>query len=594
MIDLLQLFLTHLQGYKRQAVWSPILIVVEVICELLLPLVMAEIVDTAIPAGDETYIFQLGAVMLVLAGVAMLCGVLAAKYSAFASQGFGANLRQCLFDKVQEFSFADIDRFSSASLITRMTNDVNAMTMMLAMGLRMLVRAPVMLVAALCISFYLNARLALVLVVVIPLMVLVIGILMKVCTKLFETMQTKIDNLNNTLQENLVAIRVVKAFVREGYERIKFKKSNDELMDAALAVGLRIIAIMPVMMLALNGATVAVLYFGGGMVMGGTFELGDLQAFINYIVQILMSVMMVAMSLLQLSRAQACAHRIKEVLETSVENKPEGEICRAALPGEAADGTDHVLPAPRGEVEFRDVSFKYVASGSGDDVLSHISFHVRPGQFVAIVGGTGTGKSTLVNLIPRFYDVTGGQVLLDGVDVRDYPLEELRGRIGMVLQTNILFSGTIRENLLWGNPEATEEEMIQAAKDAQAYDFIMSFPDGFDTSLSQGGVNVSGGQKQRLCIARAMLRKPAVLILDDSTSAVDSATEAAIRESFATNLKDTTVIIIAQRISSVQYADEILILEDDHIAARGTHEELLATSPIYQEIYQSQQEGVGE
>lgn len=596
MIDLLQLFLTHLQGYKRQAVWSPILIVVEVICELLLPLVMAEIVDTAIPAGDETYIFQLGAVMLVLAGVAMLCGVLAAKYSAFASQGFGANLRQCLFDKVQEFSFADIDRFSSASLITRMTNDVNAMTMMLAMGLRMLVRAPVMLVAALCISFYLNARLALVLVVVIPLMVLVIGILMKVCTKLFETMQTKIDNLNNTLQENLVAIRVVKAFVREGYERIKFKKSNDELMDAALAVGLRIIAIMPVMMLALNGATVAVLYFGGGMVMGGTFELGDLQAFINYIVQILMSVMMVAMSLLQLSRAQACAHRIKEVLETepSVENKPEGEICRAALPGEAADGTDRVLPAPRGEVEFRDVSFKYVASGSGDDVLSHISFHVRPGQFVAIVGGTGTGKSTLVNLIPRFYDVTGGQVLLDGVDVRNYPLEELRGRIGMVLQTNILFSGTIRENLLWGNPEATEEEMIQAAKDAQAYDFIMSFPDGFDTSLSQGGVNVSGGQKQRLCIARAMLRKPAVLILDDSTSAVDSATEAAIRESFATNLKDTTVIIIAQRISSVQYADEILILEDDHIAARGTHEELLATSPIYQEIYQSQQEGVGE
>ena len=584
MIDLLQLFLTHLQGYKRQAVWSPILIVVEVICELLLPLVMAEIVDTAIPAGDETYIFQLGAVMLVLAGVAMLCGVLAAKYSAFASQGFGANLRQCLFDKVQEFSFADIDRFSSASLITRMTNDVNAMTMMLAMGLRMLVRAPVMLVAALCISFYLNARLALVLVVVIPLMVLVIGILMKVCTKLFETMQTKIDNLNNTLQENLVAIRVVKAFVREGYERIKFKKSNDGLMDAALAVGLRIIAIMPVMMLALNGATVAVLYFGGGMVMGGTFELGDLQAFINYIVQILMSVMMVAMSLLQLSRAQACAHRIKEVLETepSVENKPEGEICRAALPGEAADGTDHVLPAPRGEVEFR------------DDVLSHISFHVRPGQFVAIVGGTGTGKSTLVNLIPRFYDVTGGQVLLDGVDVRNYPLEELRGRIGMVLQTNILFSGTIRENLLWGNPEATEEEMIQAAKDAQAYDFIMSFPDGFDTSLSQGGVNVSGGQKQRLCIARAMLRKPAVLILDDSTSAVDSATEAAIRESFATNLKDTTVIIIAQRISSVQYADEILILEDDHIAARGTHEELLATSPIYQEIYQSQQEGVGE
>ena len=582
MIYLLQLFLTHLQGYKRQAVWAPVLIVLEVICELLLPLVMSEIVDTAIPAGDEVQIFKLGLLMLLLAGVAMLCGVLASRFAAFASQGFGGNLRQCLFDKVQQFSFADIDRFSSASLITRMTNDVNAMTMMLAMGLRMLVRAPVMLVAALAICFTLNARLALVLVVVIPLMVLAIGILMKVCTKLFEVMQQRIDSLNNTLQENLVAIRVVKIFVRGDFERKKFKKSNDDLMDAALAVGLRIIAILPVMMLALNGATVAVLYFGGRMVMGATFELGDLQAFINYIVQILMSVMMVAMSLLQLSRSQACAHRINEVLNTepSVEDKP--------------GAAQQALPQPKGAVEFRDVSFKYVASGSGDDVLSHISFSVKPGQFVAIVGGTGTGKSTLVNLIPRFYDVTGGSVLVDGMDVRDYPLEELRSRIGMVLQTNVLFSGTIRENLLWGNPDATEEEIIQAAKDAQAYDFIMSFPDGFDTNLSQGGVNVSGGQKQRLCIARAMLRKPAVLILDDSTSAVDSATEAAIRESFAKNLKGTTVIIIAQRISSVQYADEILILEDDHIAGRGTHEELLRSNAIYQEIYQSQQEGVGE
>ena len=579
---MLQLFLTHLQGYKRQAVKAPILIVLEVICELLLPLVMSEIVDTAIPTGDVGYIFKIGLVMLALAGVAMFCGVFASKYAAFASQGFGANLRQCLFDKVQEFSFADIDRFSSASLITRMTNDVNAMTMMLAMGLRMLVRAPVMLVAALCISFTLNAKLALVLVVVIPLMLIAVGGLMFICTRLFETMQKKIDNLNNTLQENLVAIRVVKIFVRADYERKKFKKSNDELMDAALAVGLRIIAILPIMMLAMNGATVAVLYFGGRMVMNATFDLGQLQAFINYIVQILMSVMMVAMSLLQLSRAQACAHRINEVLNTepSVEDKPEAG--------------KQVLPAPKGEVEFRDVSFKYVATGTGDDVLSHISFDVKPGQFVAIVGGTGTGKSSLVNLIPRFYDVTGGAVLLDGVDVRDYPLEELRSRIGMVLQTNVLFTGTIRENLKWGKEDATEEEIIQAAKDAQAYDFIMALPDGFDTMLTQGGTNVSGGQKQRLCIARAMLRKPAVLILDDSTSAVDSATEAAIRESFAKNLKDTTVIIIAQRISSVQYADEILILEDDHIAAHGTHDELLKSSPIYQEIYQSQQEGVGE
>ena len=579
---MLSLFLTHLQGYKKQAILSPILIILEVICELLLPLVMAEIVDTAIPAENVTYIFQLGALMLLLAGISMACGVLAAKYSTFASQGFGANLRQCLFDQVQQFSFADIDRFSSASLITRMTNDVNAMTMMLAMGLRMLVRAPVMLIAALIISISLNARLAFILVVVIPLMALVIGILMKMCTKLFEVMQARIDALNNTLQENLVAIRVVKAFVRENHERKKFKKANDELMQAALSVGLRVIAILPVMMLCLNGATVAVLYFGGKMVMGATFDLGSLQAFINYIFQILMSVMMVAMSLLQLSRAQACAHRINEVLNTvpSVQDR------------EGAPQAQ--LPAPKGKVEFEDVSFKYVATGTGDDVLSHISFSVEPGQFVAIVGGTGTGKSSLVNLIPRFYDVTGGRVLVDGMDVRDYPLDELRGRIGMVLQTNVLFTGTIRENLLWGNPDATEEEIIQAAKDAQAYDFIMSFPDGFDTYLDQGGVNVSGGQKQRLCIARAMLRKPAILILDDSTSAVDSTTEAAIRQSFARNLKGTTVIIIAQRISSVQYADQILILDDDHIAGQGTHEELLASNPIYQEIYRSQQEGVGE
>ena len=579
---MLQIFLTHLQGYKKVAVRAPILMVLEVICELLLPLVMARIVDVAIPSGNVTYIFQLGGAMLLLAGVSMACGVLGSKYASYASQGFGGNLRQALFDKVQTFSFADIDRFSSASLITRMTNDVNAMTMMLAMGLRMLVRAPVMLVAALIISITLNAKLALVLAVVIPVMAVIIAFIMKVCTKLFEAMQKKIDSLNNTLQENLVAIRVVKAFVRAGYERTKFKKANDELMEAALNVGLKIIAIMPIMMLCMNGATIAVVFFGGRMVMEGSFLLGDLQAFINYIFQILMSVMMVAMSLLQLSRAQACAHRINEVLNTEPDIEDTVESQTAAL------------PAPKGQVEFRDVSFKYVATGTGDDVLSHISFTVKPGQFVAIVGGTGVGKSSLVNLIPRFYDVTGGAILVDGKDVRDYPLEELRARIGMVLQNNVLFSGTIRENLLWGRPDATEEEMIQAAKDAQAYDFIMALPNGFDTHMEQGGVNVAGSQKQRLCIAPAMLRKPAILILDDSTSAVDSATEAAIRESFQKNLAGTTVIIIAQRISSVQYADEILVLDDDHIAGQGTHEELLASNPIYQEIYQSQQEGVAE
>ena len=574
--------MTHLEGYKKEALRSPVFIVLEVICELLLPLAMAEIVNEAIPSGDIGRIFLLGGVMLLLSVLAMVFGVLSAKYATFASQGFGANLRQCLFDKIQSFSFADIDRFSSASLITRTTNDVNAMTMMLNMGLRMLWRAPVMLIVALVITIKLNARLSLVLLTVIPVLALGIGVIMKICSRLFQVMQQKIDGLNNTLQENLVAIRVVKAFVRQDHEKSKFKTANDQLTQAGMNVGLRVITMMPLMTVAMNAATVGVLYLGGKMVMKAQFDLGDLQAILTYVSQILMSVMMVAMTLLQLSRAQACARRINEVLDTepSVENSD-----RSAA---------RTLPAPRGEVEFRDVSFKYVASGTGDDVLEHISFTVRPGQFVAIVGGTGTGKSSLVNLIPRFYDVTGGAVLVDGMDVRDYPLEQLRSRIGMVLQSNILFSGTIRENLLWGDPDATEEQMIQAAKDAQAYDFIMSFPDGFDTLLEQGGVNVSGGQKQRLCIARAMLRRPAILILDDSTSAVDSATEAAIRASFAKNLKGTTVIIIAQRISSVQYADEILVLDDGKIAGQGTHEELLANNTIYQEIYQSQQEGVQE
>ena len=579
---MLQLFMTHLEGLKKDAVKSPVLILLEVALELLLPLVMTEIVDVAIPDGNVGYIFRLGVLMVVISLASMACGVLSAKYATFASQGFGANLRQALFNKVQEFSFADIDRFSSASLITRMTNDVNQMTMMLNMGLRMLFRAPAMLLFALVISLSINAKVACVLLVVVPVMAVAIGVIMKICGRLFGIMQKKIDGLNNTLQENLVAIRVVKAFVREDHERVKFSKANDEMMQAGINVGMRVITIMPVMTLCMNAATVGVLYIGGRLVMKGDFLLGDLQAILNYVFMVLMSVMMVAMTLLNLSRAQACAKRINEVLETQPNV------------ADAKDAAQRKLPEARGKVEFDHVSFRYVTGGTGDDVLHDISFTVEPGKFVAIVGGTGTGKSSLVNLIPRFYDVTGGRVLVDGMDVRDYPLEELRGRIGMVLQNNVLFSGTIRENLMWGRDDATEEEMIQAAKDAQAYDFIMALPEGFDTVLTQGGTNVSGGQKQRLCIARAMLRKPAILILDDSTSAVDSTTEAAIRESFAKNLKDTTVIIIAQRISSVRYADEILILDDDHIAGRGTHEELLATSKIYQEIYQSQQEGVGE
>lgn len=572
----------YIGQYRRYAVLTPVLIVLEVICELILPRLMAGIVDIGIAQNDMAYIIRSGGIMFALAAAAMVCGVLAAKYAAVCGLGFGANLRKAIFDRVQEFSFADIDRFSSASLITRMTNDVNTLQLLVTMGLRMLTRAPVMLVAALLVAISINARLAVVLLIVIPVMAIAIGVLMRITTRLFEAMQRKIDGLNGAVQENLVAIRVVKAFVRGAYEKTKFKSANDALTGAAMAVVMRIVFIMPVMMLCFNAATIGVLWLGGRMVIGGTLLIGDLSSFLTYIFQILMSVMMVAMSLLQLSRAQACARRIIEVLDA-----------RPAI-ADVPHSAEAKLPAPRGEVEFRDVSFKYSASGSGDDVLTGLNFKIGPGKFFAVVGGTGTGKSSLVNLIPRFYDVTGGTVLLDGMDVRDYPLEALRSRIGMVLQNNVLFSGTIRENLLWGKQDATEEELEQAAKSAQAYDFIMSFPEGFDTYIEQGGVNVSGGQKQRLCIARAMLKKPAVLILDDSTSAVDTATEARIRRSFRESLGGTTVIVIAQRISSVQYADEILVLDEGKVSALGSHDELLRTSAIYQEICASQTEGVKE
>ena len=571
----------YMGGYKRLALITPLLMILEVACELALPRFMANIVDVGIVQDDLGYILKMGGIMLVLAVGSMLCGMFGAKFAAVVGQGFGANLRRGIYNKVQEFSFADIDRFSSASLITRITNDVNAIQMMVTMALRMLVRAPVMLVAALAVAISINGQLALVMLVTIPLLVLAIGVLMAMCNRLFQILQKRIDSLNGTIQENLVAIRVVKAFVREGYEKTKFKHSNDELTKATINVDMRVIAMIPIMMIAMNGATAAVLYLGGRQVVIGTMLIGDLSSFITYIFQILMSVMMLGMSLLQLSRSIACARRIDEVLETepSIEDGP-------LTPDE--------LPEARGQVEFQHVDFKYDTGGTGENVLSGIDLTIQPGEFIAVVGGTGTGKSSLVNLIPRFYDVSAGAVLLDGVDVRDYPLEELRGRIGMVLQNNVLFTGTIRENLLWGRADATEEEMIQAAKNAQAYDFVMAFPDGFDTQMAQGGTNVSGGQKQRLCIARAMLRHPAVLILDDSTSAVDTATDAKIRQSFKDNLAGTTVIIIAQRISSVMSADRILVLDDGKIADMGTHDELMARCGIYQEIYQSQQEGVQE
>lgn len=566
-------------GYQGYAAASPLLVVLETACELILPLLMARIINQGIEGNNMTVIWQSGALMVAVALIATVVGGYAARCAAFAAQGLGANLRRAEFEKIASFSFADIDRFSSSSLITRLTNDLTNIQNVAIMCLRVLIRGVTMTVASVILTLAISPKLALVVCVVLPFMAVALGLLMKICFPLFEKMQKTLDHLNETVQENLIAVRVVKSYVREDHERRKFMDANDGFTTAGLNAVLRMVAIQPVMMICFSVATVLVLYNGGNMVLGGELEIGYLQTVTGYIMQILMSAMMIGMAVLQYTRAQASIRRVFEVLDA-----------QSAI----TDGGETSLPAPQGRVEFRDVSFRYQTEGAGEDVLKHINLTVEPGEFVAIVGGTGTGKSSLVNLIPRFYDVHSGKVLVDGLDVRDYPLDGLRGRIGMVLQNNVLFSGTIRENLLWGNENATEEELIQAAKDAQAYDFIMSFPEGFDTYLEQGGVNVSGGQKQRLCIARAMVRKPAVLILDDSTSAVDSATEGRIRESFRQNLKGTTVIIIAQRISSVQYADKIVVLDEGTVADVGAHSELMERSPIYREIYDSQQEGGGD
>ncbi|MDE6261606.1 MAG: ABC transporter ATP-binding protein/permease [Oscillospiraceae bacterium] len=570
---------SYLKGYEKYAVASPLLVVLETGCELTIPLLMAQIINQGILKEDMAPIWRSGALMVVVAVIATFAGGMAAKCATNAAQGLGANLRQAEFEKISSFSFADIDRFSSSSLITRMTNDVTKIQNMAMICLRILIRAGTMLIASVVLTLTISPKLALVVLVILPVMAAALLTIMRICMPLFEKMQKALDHLNETVQENLIAVRVVKSYVREDREREKFMDANDGFTAAGLRAVLRVVAMQPVMMICMASATVLALYFGGNMVLGLELDVGYLQTVLGYIMQILMSVMFVGMAILQYTQAQASTRRIFEVLDA-----------QPTISG----GGERELPAPQGRVEFRDVAFRYQTEGAGEDVLRNINLDIKPGEFVAIVGGTGTGKSSLVNLIPRFYDVHRGKVLVDGLDVRDYPLDGLRGRIGMVLQNNVLFSGTIRENLLWGNENATEEELIQAAKDAQAYDFIMSFPEGFDTYLEQGGVNVSGGQKQRLCIARAMVRKPAVLILDDSTSAVDSATEGRIRESFRQNLKGTTVIIIAQRISSVQYADKIVVLDEGTVSATGTHDELMAASKIYKEIYDSQQEGGGE
>ena len=573
----------YIQQYRKYFILAPLLVVGESLAELILPYLMGKIVDDGVQNGDIPYMLIVGGIMVVVAALGIVDGIFAAKFSAKASQGFGYNLREALFKKVQTFSFADVDKFSTASLVTRCTTDVKQLQQTAMELTRVLIRAPSLLIISLVICIRMNWKLSITFLIAIPTLLAVVLIVMKFTTYLFEVMQTKIDNLNASVQENLIAIRVVKSFVRMGHEKLKFKKANDDLMKTSISATIRLSIMEPATRMVLYGTTLAIYWFGGKMVGTGQLQSGQLLSFVTYINNILMSVMMCSMVLMGMTRARACGNRVVEVLnhEPDIKDGSEGE-----------NGTAEDTPI-RGEIRFDHVSFQYPQSDRRDMVLDDVSFTIPAGSFVAIVGATGVGKTSMVSLIPRFYDTTSGSVYIDGVNVKDYNLRHLRSHIGMVLQSNVLFTGTIRSNLQWGAPGAEDETLLSAAKDSQAYEFISRFPEGLDTEIEQGGVNVSGGQKQRLCIARAMLKKPSILILDDSTSAVDSGTEGKIRETFYSKYKDTTVLLVAQRISSVQYADQIIVLDQGKLSDMGSHDELMARSKVYQEIYASQQEGGG-
>ena len=577
-----------LKGLWIASVIGSLGMVLEAACQLYLPKLMGKIIDNGVtPVINETmsaadgraYVLKEAVIMILVSLIAIVGGITCMKLSSEVSQKFAARIRNAMFKKISSFSFKNIDEFSTASLTTRLTNDVTMIQNMTMMILRMLIRMPSMLIVASFFAVSINPRLASMLLFALPLIIIAVGVVMKFGFPMFKKMQKKIDALNSVVQENLIGIRVVKAFVREDHEKKKFKKANDNLSAMGEKAAGMIILAMPLMMLIFNLTMVMVIYKGGVSINAGDMTTGDLLSFISYVMEILMSLMMIAMLLVMVARGKACADRIKEVLDAEVD---------------IVNNEKTLTAEKHGRVQFENVNFRYSTQTDGDDILNGISFTAEPGQIIGIVGGTGCGKSSLVSLIPRLYDVTGGRVLIVDVDVRNYDIEELRELIGVVLQNNVLFTGTIKENIRWGKKDATDEEIIAACKAAQAHDFIMRQPDGYDTVLAQGGLNLSGGQKQRLCIARAMIKKPKILILDDSTSAVDTATEAKIRNAFYNELKDTTVFIIAQRISSVKEADEILVMDDGEIKGVGNHNELMETNEIYQEIYNTQQKGVIE
>ncbi|MBQ8592302.1 MAG: ABC transporter ATP-binding protein [Lachnospiraceae bacterium] len=567
-------YLKYVKPYIYAFILAPILMLTEVVGEVLLPALMANIINIGAAYQDVPYILQTGAVMLGVVVFMLIGGIGASYFAAKAAVSFATDLREDVYAKIQTFSFANIDKFSTGSLVTRLTNDITQLKNVIMMALKMLFRAPGMLIGALIMACRMNANLAAILLIVLPVMVVAIVIMIRTAFPRFDKMQKKLDKLNSTIQEALTNVRVIKSFVQGEYEEARFAQANDDLKESSLHAFKMMIFMMPLMMLMMNATTIAVVWFGGNQVMAGTMPVGDLTAFTTYIVQVLMSLMMLSMVLFMSSRAIASAKRIGEVLDAKVTLTDDGATAPEKL-------------VKQGKIEFKHVSFRYYKDNK-EKVLDDIDFSINPGETVGIIGGTGSGKTTLVQMIPRLYDVDEGEVLVDDVNVKEYALQNLRNGVGMVLQKNVLFSGTIMDNLKWGDEDALEEEVREAAEAAQADAFVTSFTEGYQTELGQGGVNVSGGQKQRLCIARALLKKPKILILDDSTSAVDTATEAKIRESFTGTLKKTTKLIIAQRISSVMDADKIIVLDDGRIVGMGKHDELLQNCEPYQEIYYSQ------
>ena len=590
--------------FKAASIWTSVLVAIEVLFEVFIPLIMAQIIDVGMAEGLTEYEFVLkfgsisapiftltdrttfiavcGVLMVVMALISLLCGALSGKLAATASTGFASNLRKKLFYKVENFSFKNLDRFNTANLVTRLTTDVTNMQNSFMMIIRILVRAPFMLILSLVMSITISPKLSIIFAVVLPILILVLLVGTKVVFPRFEKMLNKYDDMNESTQENLIGIRAVKAFVREDNEIKKFKKVSETVQKLQFSAEKIIVIAFPFMQILVYACIICIVLFGGqDIIKSGNnpavgMTVGDLTAFLNYVMQILMSLMMVAMVFMTIVMSRASLDRIVEVLDEKIDIE-DGENAKDIVPVD-------------GSIDFDNVNFSYKNDESVLN-LENIDLHIKSGETIGIIGGTGSAKTTLVQLIPRLYDVLNGSVRVGGVDVRNYTIESLRSTIGMVLQKNVLFSGTIKQNLLWGNPNATDEEMYHAAQAAQAHDFVMSFPNGYETDLGQGGVNVSGGQKQRLCIARALLKHPKIMILDDSTSAVDTATDASIRAGLKKEFADTTVIIIAQRISSVESADRIIVMNDGKIDAIGTHEQLLETNEIYQDVYTSQQKG---